>query len=45
MTDKNVARCESCGSWTYLNDLDKLMGHPHLCITCKERKKGLKRAS
>ena len=30
-----VARCESCGSWTYLYALDKLMGNPHFCNDCK----------
>jgi len=35
-----VARCESCGSWTYLYALDKLMGNPHFCNDCKAKQKG-----
>jgi hypothetical protein len=40
MTKEPIARCESCGAWTYLYALDKLMGHPHFCVNCKIKQKG-----
>jgi hypothetical protein len=40
-----IERCESCGLWVFVYPLDKLMGRPHFCSTCRERQKGNKRAA
>jgi hypothetical protein len=45
MINENITRCESCGAWTYLNEVDRLMGEPHICPFCKDKAKGINRAS
>ncbi len=45
MIKEPIERCESCGAWTYLYAIDKLMGHPHFCTDCKNKQKGKRRVA